>query len=158
MYFPKFLKSDQSRFVFSLLILTTCIYLIVLWYSYIFEQDKLAVDRYNFEQLEKAKPILTQIPKDTKNLSTLKEFNDIYRVNIKPIKNCYYVRNDNWSKPYIFWFQLESLISKFVYFWSYYAYPKYDLPYQQVCVWGGWCYDHYKYLFKWTISHPCEEN
>lgn len=163
MNIPKFLKSDQFRFAFSLLILMSCIYLIVFWYSYIFEQDKLTIDRYNFEQLEKAKPILAQIPEDTRKFRTLKEFNDIYKANIKPIKNCYYVRNYNWDMPYIFWFQLESLISKFVYFWNYYAYPKYNLPYNQVCFWGpGWwgigCYDNNKDLFEWIITKPCKEN
>jgi len=36
-------------------------YVLVAIYSYTFEKDKIAIDRYNFEQLEKVKPILETI-------------------------------------------------------------------------------------------------
>jgi hypothetical protein len=64
-------------------------------YSFIFEQDKLAIDRYNFEQLEKAKPILESLPVNAPKFYSLKEFNEQYKADIKPIKNCFSVSNFN---------------------------------------------------------------
>lgn len=156
----KFKKTVASIFIWILIL-----YVWVFIYSIVFEQDKLAIDWYNFGQLEKAKPSLEKISKKSNQIDGLKEFNERYKTNIKPIKNCYYISSYNWDKPYIFWFQLESLISKFVYFWKNYAYPKYNLPYYQVCFWGpsfgwwlggGWCYDGNRHWFEYIISHPCD--
>lgn len=94
------------------------LYAWVFIYSLVFEQDKLVIDRYNFRQLEKVKPILESIPKNAKKFHTLKEFNDIYKTDVKPIKNCYYVSNENGKYPYIFWFKLESLSFRLVRWWS----------------------------------------
>lgn len=95
MHFPKFLKSDQSIFVFSLLILTACIYLIVFGYSLIFEQDKLTIDRYNFEQLEKVRLVLDNLDKNSYKFDNLNEFNKKFSQNIEPIKNCYFLTERN---------------------------------------------------------------
>lgn len=81
--------------MFSLLILTACIYLITFLYSLIFEQDKLAIDWYNFGQLEKAKSSLEMISEKSNQIDGLKEFNERYKTDIRPIKNCYYISSYN---------------------------------------------------------------
>ena len=129
----------------------------ILWYSYIYEQDKIAIDRYNFEQLEKAKPILEKLPQKDKKIFSPKMLNDLYGANIQTIKNCYYISNSNWKYPYIFWFQLESLMYKVLYFWENYAYPKYDKPVDYFCWWSKYCRDDRIFGgFIWTISWPCD--
>ncbi len=58
---------------------------------------------------------------------------------------------------YIFWFKLES--EKYIneYWTEYYAYPKYDLPYNAFCGWWGDCnIDMNLMIFRDTISEPCE--
>ncbi len=98
------------KFFIWFLLLLILSFILVAIYSFTFEKDKIAIDRYNFEQLEKSKPILESIPETDKNFYSLKEFNQKYSADIQPIKNCYYIRNYNWDEKYIFWFKLESLI------------------------------------------------
>ena len=165
-------KKRIQKISFYLIWIIIWIYVLVWLYSFIFEQDKMAIDRYNFEQLEKAKPILDNISKNGKNFDSLKEFNERYKVDIKPIKNCYYVSSYNWKRKYIFWFQLEAMINKFAHpftFWypyvsDNYAYPKYSLPWYQVCFgaglsrWAAWgCYDNNYDNFRYVISNPCKD-
>ncbi len=88
---------------------------ILLWLFILKESYAVYIDRYNFKQLEKAKPYLEKIDKNTKDFSNLKKFNEIYNVDIQPIKNCYYTSNSNWNEKYIFWFKLESLIYIYIY-------------------------------------------
>lgn len=114
------------------------------------EEEKIKIDEYNFEQLEKAKPFLEKLPKDINKLFTIKEFNEIFYTDIAPVKNCYYISNYNWSENYIFWFQLESEKYRELYWNEYYAYPKYDIEEMQICTWK--CYDSNIYVFKETIS------
>ncbi len=83
---------------------------IIIFAFIIRESYLMYVDYYNFNQLEKAKIILDKIPENAEKFYTLKEFNEKYNTNIKPIKNCYYISNDNWNQDYIFWFKLESLL------------------------------------------------
>lgn len=160
----KFLKTSKFKkatlFVFLWILM---LYTWILIYSLVFEQDKLAIDRYNFAQLEKVKSVLDKQDSNSYKFKDLKEFNKKFNQNIKPIKNCYFLADRNrffennlWDGGYVFWFQLESLISKFMYSWNYYTYPKYDLPIVQACVWV--CYDILRARFKYDISHPCEEN
>ena len=65
------------------------------------------------------------------------------------------------------WFKLESSVFKSMYWTEYYAYPKYDLPVSNFCIWWaeslditektwGWCYDANKKAFIRTISNPCK--
>ena len=138
---------------FLLLILS---FILVAIYSFVFEKDKIVIDRYNFEQLEKAKPILESIPETDKNFYSLKEFNEIYNAWIKSIKNCYYVRNYNWDEKYIFWFKLESLIYIYIYRTKLFAYPKYDLSFVPM-YYSGWPWDRNKNNFIETISKPCRD-
>lgn len=77
-------------------------YVLVWLYSFIFERDALNIDRYNFQQLERAKPILESMD-NVGRFYWLEEFNTKFQANIKPIKNCYFVGNYNWNKKYIFW-------------------------------------------------------
>ena len=51
------------------------------------------IDFYNFRQLEKVKNLIKNSPKNNEIFYTLKDFNKIYDVNIKPIQNCYYLNN-----------------------------------------------------------------
>jgi hypothetical protein len=53
----------------------------------------ISTDIYNFKQLEKVKVILKDLKREDKQFFNLKEFNEIYNINIKPITNCYYLRN-----------------------------------------------------------------
>lgn len=130
------------------------------------ELENRKIDEYNLGELEKAKKILNDIWKGDEKFFTLKEFNSRYSANIKPIKNCYYVSNSNWNEKYIFWFQLYSNKYKEK-FWGknenddtiYYAYPKYDLPYDTVCfgLWEWGCSDFIYGKFHKTISNPCRD-
>lgn len=110
----EYIKLINIKFIKRVLIFIILFYIIIfLWiliYSFVFEKDKIAIDRYNFEQLEKAKPILESIPETDERFYSLKEFNQKYNADIKSIKNCYYVINYNWDEKYIFWFKIESLI------------------------------------------------
>ena len=95
-------KKIKKIALYSLCIIAW-IYIIAWLYSFIFEQDKLAIDRDNFTQLEKAKPILENIPANARKFYTLKEFNEQYKVDIMPIEDCYYITNfNNWNQKYIF--------------------------------------------------------
>lgn len=122
------------------------------------EEEKIAIDEYNFEQLENAKIILDKISKENKKFYKLKDFNITYNADIKPIKNCYYISNSNWREPYIFWFKLES--GKYIKeYWSeFYAYPKYDKSILRYCGWGTRCDDDLNFVvFSNTISNPCQD-
>lgn len=145
-----------------ILLLFVSSFILVAIYSFTFEQDKIAIDRYNFGQLEKVKLVLKNVPEKEMEFYSLKTFNELYKTNITTIKNCYYLDDDNWNKPYIFWFQLESMIYKFIHFWKNYAYPSYSIPIEQYCLWehSNWavwgCYDSDKQPFIDKISKPCE--
>ena len=137
--------------LFLLLILS---FILIAIYSFTFEKDKMAIDRYNFEQLEKAKPILESIPETDKRFYSLKEFNQEYNTWIKPIKNCYYISTYNWNEKYIFWFKLESLIYIYIYRTKLFAYPKYDLPFDPLYQsWYIW--DRNKSWFNYITLYPC---
>lgn len=158
----EFFKTKKFRNIITWILLWTIIlYTWVFTYSIVFEQDKLTIDRYNFEQLEKVKNVLDKQDKNSYTFKELTEFNQKFNQNIKPTKNCYFMSDRNrffednkWGGGYVFWFQFESLISKFVYFWSYYAYPKYDLPYWKLCLVNS-CTDSNRNKFTYTISNPC---
>ncbi len=113
-------------------------WIILLWtaviiYSFIFEKDKIAKDKYNFEQLEKVKDFFVNKNMDTLRFDSLRDFNSQYSLNIKPINNCYYFSSFNWKQDYIFAFQLESLKNKIIYLGNNYIYPKYDLKKKRAC-------------------------
>jgi len=74
------------------------------------EYSKRKIDEYNFEQLEKVKDLLKNLKRSDKEFLSLSEFNKLYNAEIKPIKNCYYVKNYASSNRvlYNFWFKLES--------------------------------------------------
>ncbi len=130
----------------------------IIIFAFIIRESYLTyVDYYNFNELEKAKIILEKIPENTDKFYTLKEFNEKYNANIKPIKNCYDISNYNWNEKYIFWFKLESLLYINMYWTKYYTYPKYNAPYINICEsWVG-CYDRNKEIFIKTISNPCKD-
>lgn len=136
--------------------------LIIFWILFLIWQSySVYIDIYNFRQLESVKIILKDLKRDDKQFFNLKEFNNIYTINIQPIKNCYYLRNYKWEDrvSFTFWFQLESLIFMWVYKTRYYAYPKYDLPVTKVCtgMYNWRCSDASWNNFRYVISHPCEE-
>jgi hypothetical protein len=131
--------------------------LIVLWLFIIWQSYALYIDIYNFKQLEKAKPILEWINKDDKKFYWIKEFNAMYNIDLKPIKNCYSIWRDNWNFEYLFGFKLESFIYIFIYKTRYFAFPKYDTKISTSCVMNWWCIDLNKTSFKRIISNPCED-
>jgi hypothetical protein len=149
------INKEMKLTAITLIITVVFIYTSIWLYSFIFEQDKLAIDRYNFEQLEKAKPILENMPK-LNSFYWLKEFNEKLKANIQPIENCYFVANFNWNQKYIFWFQLKSKIYILMYFWDIYFYPSYDIPYHSECDWFS-CYDRFKNLSRTIVSQPCQD-
>lgn len=148
---------------------------LILWLIWLFlinEIYNVYVDMYNFKQLEKVKIILKDLKRENKQFFYLNEFNEIYKSDIMPIKNCYYLRNYKSENrvPYTFWFKLNSYIYIYIYRKDYYIYPKYDLPVSRIAFW--WC----SYSFFWgfkcsnsssndatfnnfygTISNPCRE-
>ena len=149
------IKSKTKKvLIIVLIILLLFIYLLIDW-------KNLYVDIYNFRQLDKAKPYLETIDKNTKDFYFLKDFKEI---NIKPIKNCYYIRKWNWKYLYIFWFKLESILLKFLYRTEYYSYPHYDLPvkisWQPIWITklpDNFNPDSNRRIFESIISNPCEE-
>lgn len=155
------LKKIVIKSVKIILILIVATYWLVGIYSFVFEQDKIAIDRYNFEQLNKSKQTLDKV-KTSDRFDNLKEFNNLYGTGIKPIKNCYYLTGNNWNYPYLFWFQLESLLYKLLYMSTDYSYPGYDLLKYRICMWdwtATWwsCIEDFKYnKFKRIISNPCK--
>lgn len=151
----KYFRIIINFFIWFLLLLILSFILVAI-YSFVFEKDKIAIDRYNFDQLEKAKPILESIPETDERFYSLKEFNQKYSADIQPIKNCYDIRNYNWDEKYIFWFKLESLIYIYIYRTNLFAYPKYDLPFVPM-YYSGWPWDRNKSEFKYTISNPCRD-
>ena len=137
------------------------------WYDYYNisseEREKIKIDEYNFKQLEKVKSVLDKLDKNSYSVKDLNDFNKQFDIDIKPIKNCYYVTSRNrhfdnkkWGGWYIFWFELESKTYIKKYWTQYFAYPKYDLPKLQIC--DSWCYDKNQEDFEYIISHPCKDD
>lgn len=133
------------------------ILIIFVWLYFVLDSYHIYVDFYNFRQLWKVKEVLKDLKRSDEQFFYLKDFNEIYNVNIEPIKNCYYLRSYKWEDrvPYIFWFKLESLAYRILYRRIYYAYPKYDLPISIACAWE--CIDTNKNWFIKTVSNPCED-
>lgn len=162
----KYFRIIIKFFIWFLLLLILSFILVAI-YSFTFEKDKIDIDRYNFKQLEKVKIILKDYKKEDSYFNNVKQFNEIYNTDIRPIKNCYDISNYNWKFSYIFWFKLESLIYIYIYGTDYYAYPKYDIPYQNLCLWffphwtestSSWgCFDWNRRAFENIISEPCKE-
>jgi len=128
-------------------------FLILLVMFIVRESYWLYIDNYNFKQLEKAKPILETIWEKDERFTSLNEFNERYSADIKPIKNCYYVNNNNWKYQYIFWFKLESLFYSYIYRTSLYSYPWYDQPIIKKLPLKDSLYEYF-YLI---ISNPCRD-
>jgi len=115
------------------------------------------VDVYNFQQLEKAIPILESIPDSDYWFYWLDKFNDKYNADIQPIKHCYYVSNSNWDYPYIYGFKLESLVYKIKYLNFYHVYPGYDLEVEPLCT-QYYCVENINYVtFKKAVSNSCKD-
>ncbi len=120
-----------------------------------FDWSNIQIDRYNFEQLEKAKKILSYYPVENYNFNSLSEFNKKYGGDINPKMNCYFLMATGLWKSYRFWFELESFLYKLFYLNFYYVYPS-TLPQDIIC--DGWsCHDWiYTYFLK-IISNPCKD-
>ena len=119
----------------------------------------ISTDIHNFKQLEKVKIIMKDKYTENKQFINLKEFNDIYKTDIKPIKNCYYVSYNSSEKnvKYNFSFKLYSTYFRIIYSNEYYIYPKYNLPVHNFCGWWSKCDDiNYEYFLE-TISNPCRD-
>lgn len=145
--------------LFSILILG----IIILWSIYIIDKENIKVDEYNFNQLNFVNNIIINDEIYNKRFRNIGDFNKIYKSNIMPIKNCYFINDFNWNEKYIFWFKLESLLYRIKYKNSFIVYPKYDLPKSKnsFWLWRGKIDDNtdYNYLdFIDHISNPCDED
>jgi hypothetical protein len=103
--------------------------------------------------LEKVKPILLNLSSKDKKFYNIHEFNEIYKIKLEPIKNCYVLTRLNWKNNFLFWLQLESYFYKLLYKNKYFYYPSYDVKPAFVCT--GYCYDSNRSYFEYTVSHPC---
>jgi len=150
------MKEKVKKIILKIIILILSLVFIYL----LIDGKNLYVDMYNFRQLEKVKIILKDLKREDKKFNNLNEFNEIYNVNIKSTRNCYYLRNYKSEDRvlYTFWFKLESYIYIYIYWDKFYAYPKYDLPVEIFCWWWPTCGDINKENFERVISNPCEEN
>jgi len=82
-------------FLVTLLIIIIITYILVAIYSFTYEKDKIAIDRYNFEQRDKVKIIIDNDKYYNIMFGSVKTFNRVYNSDIKPIKNCYYLSHSN---------------------------------------------------------------
>lgn len=119
------------------------------------EQEKIRIDEYNFQQIEKIKEAFESNSENKKDINSLWYFVFEYGIDIVPIKNCYYVSNFNWKYNYIIWFKLES--DKYIkkYWTEYYAYPDYDIEPMNICDWHSCDNDMNRYEFEWVVNNPC---
>ncbi|MDD2907400.1 MAG: hypothetical protein PHH98_02045 [Candidatus Gracilibacteria bacterium] len=150
------------------IILKIIILILSIIFIYLLVDGKnLYVDMYNFKQLEKAKIILDNIPETNSKFYNLSDFNKKYGAEIKPIKNCYTVSNNNGKYPYYFGFKLESKFLNLLYQDGYYVYPGYDIEVVPLCI-GlsigkpgeqiGCKKKKFSSDFIYTIINPCEKN
>ncbi len=154
--------------------------LVLIWeYYYFVERKAIEIDRYNFQQLEKAKKVVKNLKWEQKlyRARGLKDFNYQFDTDIEPLdkRYCYYVYYDydkeNNKPVFEFWFKLHSLLYKLMYMSDNYAYPKLikrkepseackeerKLPYMWL-TWMpacAWLNAHYSYFIS-AISEPCE--
>lgn len=124
------------------------------------QENKEKIDEYNFAQLDKVKQVLDNDTNTGYIIKNYLDFNKKFNQDIKPIKNCYFFKTENGEYPYIFWFKLES--DKYInkYGTWYYVYPKYDMPYNNLCFWYKYnnpCQDRNYLEFETTISNPCRD-
>ena len=98
-YFKKYIKQILLSFtLFTLLLISW-----YMFYSFQREKQNILIDAYNFEQLEKVKLLAettTIFDKKFANTNILK-FNKMFKQNIQPKKNCYYIWWANWPEKYI---------------------------------------------------------
>ncbi len=136
------------------------IFIIFLLIFLLYQLVCIYIDIYNFRQLEKVKIVLKDLQRWDKQFRNIKEFNKIYSTDLKPIKNCYYLKNNRSENRvlYNFWFKLESYIYIYIYKTKYYVHPKYDAPYIGKCeMWRG-CYDRNRMYIEDLINNPCEDD
>jgi hypothetical protein len=143
-------------------ILMLCLWILT-YYIFVIDKENIEIDKYNFEQLEIVDNTIMNDEKYNKWFRDIWAFNKIYKTNIKPIKNCYYISHRNWDEKYLFGFKLESLLYKIRYMSGYIAYPKYDLPERVVRMWLRWhnvkeSWDLNYSDFIEHISNPCDED
>lgn len=134
------MKKETKKIVITIfMFLVTIIWIIYLYTKYNNieeivnpeEQAKIEIDVYNFEQLEKIKSILDWLDKDSYSFENLKEFNEKFNQDIKPIKNCYLLSNKNNlyldKDDFIFMVNLHSKDYRKKYKSIYYVYPEYKI-------------------------------
>ncbi len=151
--------------------------LVLIWeYYYFVERKAIEIDRYNFQQLEKAKKVVKNLKWEQKlyRARGLKDFNYQFDTDIEPLdkRYCYYVYYDydkeNNKPVFEFWFKLHSLLYKLKYLSLNYAYPKLikkEWPSEEcerqvkTSVWYTWvpaCFGWYYYRYLRIINNPCE--
>ncbi|MDD4151572.1 MAG: hypothetical protein PHR68_03080 [Candidatus Gracilibacteria bacterium] len=128
------------------------------------EKENLKIDEYNFTQLEKVKKIFENSYFNAKQFYTLKEFNKIYKTDIKPIKNCYILSNtENFfgQSGYTFMTKIYSNKFKNKYNHEYYIYPEntYNSIEKSLCgPHGGTCTADLVFSeYIKIITNPCRD-
>jgi len=170
----------KIKIIIWIIFLTILITIWLLLNNYKIEQENIKIDKYNFGQLEKVKKILLKIPKEEYNFNNLKEFNQRFKQDIKPIKNCYvlYGKTDKSLEisetkkfdselNYVFLFRIYSkmFINKYnssYYFYPYYVYPEsmYNKIEDSLCGKdgpGACATDAVYEDYMKTISNPCKD-
>ncbi len=161
-------------------VLIAILILVLIWeYYYFVERKAIEIDRYNFQQLEKAKKVIENIPKNKKTyrVRNLKQLNSKFKADIEPLDkrycyDVYYDTNPTWPwYVFTFWFKLHSLLYKLRYWWEYYIYPwwiitepetteeckkemelsKWRYTGMPACVWWDYYYDYME-----AVNNPCE--
>ena len=163
-------------------VLIAILILVLIWeYYYFVERKAIEIDRYNFQQLEKAKKVIENIPenKKTYRVRNLKQLNSKFKADIEPLDkrycyDVYYDTNPTWPwYVFTFWFKLHSLLYKLRYWWEYYKYPnwihksepseqcKKEMEISSKLWWYRWMpacawLNYYYYRYMRIVNNPCE--
>ncbi len=169
--------------IILVVVLLVLIILVVAWYKYYqYDKENLKIDYYNFQQLEKVKKVIENIPenKKTYRVRNLKQLNSKFKADIEPLdkRYCYYVYyqfdKENNKPVFGFWFKLHSLLYKLRYWWEYYKYPnwihksepseqcKKEMEISSKLWWYRWMpacawLNVYYYRYMEAVNNPCEK-
>jgi hypothetical protein len=85
----------QSKYLYIIITILSIIFLFLSSPFLKIEIENFKIDQYNFEQLEKVKAVFQNRSEDVLTFNSIEEFNVQYNAGIIPIKNCYYLSNNN---------------------------------------------------------------
>lgn len=157
------MKKLNKKLIYVIVYLNILIAIWLILYNYQKEQENIKIDEYNFEQFKKIWNILDKLDKKSYSFNNLKEFNQRFNQDIKPMKNCYFLSSTEdffWKANYIFLFEIYSKKFNKKYNSTYYIYPEsmYNLIEYSLCEkhWGICSADIVFSKYMETISNPCQ--